>query len=120
MWRDRVALKVSGINLPRGAEHNMAEPIARRSMIVRRSPGGGALNVVARLIFPTLATGVLAALIAMAGKPAVVPLACTINWTMVGHTVIFTPDCPHPSPAPPNRAPSGNQPQPQQDPPAPN
>jgi hypothetical protein len=95
----------------------MAEPIARRSMIVRLSPGWGALNVVARLICPTVVTAVVAALIAMAGKPAVVPLACTINWTMVGHTVIFTPDCPRTSPS---RAPSANQPQPQQEPPAPN
>jgi hypothetical protein len=98
----------------------MAEPIARRPMIIRLSPGWGALNVVARLICPTVVTGVVAALIAMAGKPAVVPLACTTTWTMVGHTVIFSPDCSHPSQASPNRAPSGNQPQPQQDPPAPN
>jgi hypothetical protein len=88
-------------------------------MVERPSPGGGALNVVARLIFPTLVTGaVVAALIATAGTPAVVPQACTIDWTMVGHTVIFSPKCPRTSPPSPDRAPSGNQPQ--QGVPAPN
>lgn len=86
--------------------------------MIRPSPGGGALNVVARLIFPALVTGVVAALIAMAGTPAVVPQGCTINWTMVGHTVIFSPACPRTSPPSPGRAPSDNQPQPE--PPAPN
>jgi hypothetical protein len=86
-------------------------------MIVRPSPCG-ALHFVARLICPTVVTGLLAALIAAAGTPAVVPLACTINWTLVGHTLIYMPDCSHPPP--PSRAPSGNQPQPQQEPPAPN
>jgi hypothetical protein len=80
-------------------------------MVDRPSPGGGALNVVARLIFPTVVTAVVAALVATAGTPAVVPRACTINWTMVGHTVIFSPDCPRTSPPTPSRAPSGNQPQ---------
>jgi hypothetical protein len=97
----------------------MAEPIARQSMIIRRSPAGVALQFVARLICPTIATGMVAALLAIADTPADVPPGCGITWTMVGHTVIFLPDCKHPAQSSPNRPPSGNQPQPQQEPPSP-
>jgi len=85
----------------------MAEPVAGQSMIIRISRGGGALRFVARLICPTIVTGMVAALIAIAGKPAVVPLACTTNWTTVGRTIIFSPDCSNPAPPSASRAPSG-------------
>jgi hypothetical protein len=78
----------------------------------------GACRFVARLICPTIVTGIVATLIAVGGEPAVVPVACTITWTMVGHTVIFSPVCPRTASPAPNRAPAGNQPQPE--PPAPN
>ena len=96
----------------------MAEPIARQSMIIRRSPGGVVSQFVARLICPTIAAGMVAALLAIADTPADVPPGCGITWTMVGHTVIFVPDCKHPAQSSPNRPPSGNQPQPQQEPPS--
>ena len=54
----------------------------------RRSPGSVALNFASRLIRSTLVTGMMAALIATADTPTVVPLTCRITWTMVGHTVI--------------------------------
>jgi hypothetical protein len=76
----------------------------------RRSPGSVALNFASRLIRPTLVTGMMAALIATADTPTVVPLTCRITWTMVGHTVIYMPDCSHQSQASqpsPNGPPSG-------------
>ena len=104
----------------------MAEPIAKQSMITRGSPGGVALQFVARLICPTIAAGMVAALLAIADTPlaiadtpADVPPGCGVTWTMVGHTVIFVPDCKHPAQPSPNRPPAGNQPQPQQEPPPP-
>jgi hypothetical protein len=81
----------------------MAEPIALKS--------------VSRLIRPAIVTGMMALLIAVANPPAsnnsVVPLACTTTWTMVGRSIIFMPDCSHPSPpsAPPANGPPPGNPQ---------
>jgi hypothetical protein len=66
----------------------------------RRSAGGVALKFLARLIRPTIVTGMMAALIATADTPTVVPLGCGITWTRVGGAFIATPGvCPHQSPA---------------------
>jgi hypothetical protein len=89
----------------------MADPIARRPGIIRRSLGGVALKFVSRLIRPTIVTGMMAALLATADAPIVVPLGCGINWTRVGGVWMPTPgDCPRQSPpsqAPPDDPPSG-------------
>jgi hypothetical protein len=87
----------------------MADPIARRPGIIRRSPAG-AFKFVSRLVRPTLITGMMAALIATADTPTVVPLTCGITWTRTGGVWIYMPDCPHQSPPselPPNGSPSG-------------
>lgn len=65
------------------------------------------MKFLSRLVRPTIATAVMAALIAAPDTRAVVPLACGVTWTMVGGTIIFLPDCksqpppPPPSPEPP-------------------
>jgi hypothetical protein len=85
-------------------------------MIARRLPGRAVVKSFSRLIFPAIVTGMAAVLITPADAP-VVPLACGVTWTMVGHTVIFLPDCAHsPNPAP-NGPPAGNKPAPPQAPP---
>jgi hypothetical protein len=89
----------------------MAEPIAR-PMITRRPPARAALKFITRLIRPTIVTGMMAALIATADTPTVVPLACSTTWTMVGSVIWFRPDCKHQVPAsqpPPNGPPPGDQ-----------
>ena len=103
-----------GISLPAERKHTMAnamaDPIARRPGITRRSLGGVALKFVSRLIRPTIITGMMAALIATADTPTVVPLTCGITWTRTGGVWIFLPDCSHqvpPSQLPPNGPPSG-------------
>jgi hypothetical protein len=88
----------------------MADPIARRPGIIRRSLGGVALKFVSRLIRPTIVAGMMAALIATADTPAVVPLGCGITWTRTGGVWIATPDCSDQSPTsqrPPNGPPPG-------------
>ena len=89
-----------GNQLPGRADTHMADavadPIARRPRI-GRLPGGAALKLLARLVRPLIVTGMMAALIATTDTPAVVPLGCRITWTMVGHTVIYMPDCSHQS-----------------------
>lgn len=72
-----------------------------------------ALKFVSRLIRPAIVTGTMAVLIAVANPPAVLPLACTTTWTMVGRSIIFMPDCSHPSPpsAPPANGPPPGNPQ---------
>ena len=87
---------------------DMADPIARRPRI--RRLGGFAMKFIARLILPTLATGLLTALIATADTPTVVPLTCRIGGGMVGRTYIFHPVCTSDSPPSkpsPNGPPSG-------------
>jgi hypothetical protein len=74
----------------------MVNPIARR-LRIGRSPGGVVLTLLARLIRPTIVIGMMAVLIDTAATPAVLPAACRITWTMVGHTVIYMPDCSHQS-----------------------
>jgi len=91
-------------------KHKMADPIARRPRIIRRSPGGVALKFVSRLIRPTIVTGMMAALIATADTPTVVPLACRVTITRTGGVWIYIPDCSDQSPRSqpsPNRPPSG-------------
>ena len=87
----------------------LADPIARRPRI-RRSPGEVALKFVSRLIRPAIVTGMMAALIATADTPTVVPLTCRIGGSMVGRTYIYhpvcTPDSP-PSQPSPNGPPAG-------------
>jgi hypothetical protein len=58
----------------------MADPIARR---------------------PRMIAGLLTALIAISGTPAVAPLGCGIEWTRTGGVWIATPDCSQSPPAPP-------------------
>jgi hypothetical protein len=89
----------------------MAEPIPR-PIITRRSLGGVASKFIARLIRPTIVTGMMAALIVTADTPTVVPLACSTTWTMVGSVIWFMPDCKHQVPAsqpPPNGPPPADQ-----------
>jgi hypothetical protein len=99
----RGLFQTRGISFPGERKHKMADamadPIARRPGIIRRSLGGVALKFVSRLIRPTIVTGMMAALIATADTPTVVPLGCEITWTRVGGAWIATPgDCPHQSP----------------------
>ena len=77
-----------------------------------------ALKFVSRLIHPAIVTGIMAVLVAVANPPAVLPLACTTTWTMVGRSIIFMPDCSHSSP-PAGASPTAPPPAPQQ-PPGPN
>ncbi|OBA57329.1 hypothetical protein A5647_24255 [Mycobacterium sp. 1100029.7] len=42
-----------------------------------------------------------AALLVAPAAPVMVPLACGITWTMVGHDIIAVPDCAHPVPGGP-------------------
>lgn len=89
----------SGNQLPRRAETQMADPIARRPRI-RQSPGEVALKFAARLILPTIITGMMAAPIATAGTPRIVPLGCGVTWTRVGGAFIASPGvCPQQPPA---------------------
>jgi hypothetical protein len=97
----------------------MAEPIARQPMMIR-SAAGIAVKFAARLIRPAIVSGMMAAPIAATDTPTVTPLGCGITWTMVGHTLIYMPDCSHQSHPAPNGPPSGNHTQPQQEPPAAN
>jgi hypothetical protein len=69
------------------------------------------------LALPAMAAGIVAALIATANTPAVVPLGCVATWTKVGGTIIFKPDCTNVSPLLPNDPPPDNQPPPQPEPP---
>jgi hypothetical protein len=78
----------------------MADPIATRPGI-GRSPGRVALKFVSRLIRPTIVTGMMAALIAPADTPTVLPLTCRITVTRVGGAWIYEPDCAHQSPPSP-------------------
>jgi hypothetical protein len=103
---------------PKRAEMQMAEPISGPTH--DHPPIVAALKFVSRLIRPTIVTGMMAALIATANTPAVVPLACGVTWTVVGHTIIFLPDCSHQSAPSPNGPPAGNHLPPQQEPPPPN
>ncbi len=76
-----------------------------------------------RVIRPAIVTGTLAALIATADTPTVVPLGCGITWTRTGGVFIYIPDCSHqssPAQPSPNGPPSGNNTGPQQEPPAAN
>ena len=106
-------VQTCGNQLPREQKHKMADamadPVATRPRI-RRSPGRVALKFVSRLIRPTIVTGMLAALIAPADTPTVLPLTCRITVTRVGGAWIYEPDCSHqspPSPPSPNGPPSG-------------
>jgi len=107
----RGLFQTRGISFPGEQKHKMADamadPIARRPGIIRRSLGGVALKFVSRLIRPTIATGMMAALIATADTPTVVPLGCEITWTRTGGVWIATPDCSHQSPPsqPPQNSP---------------
>ena len=110
----RGLFQTRGISFPGEQKHKMAaamaDPIARRPRIIRRSLGGVALKFVSRLIRPTIVTGMMAALIATADTPTVVPLGCGITWTRTGGVWIATPDCSHESPpsqAPPDGPPPG-------------
>ena len=69
----------------------MAQLFAKRSMITRQM--SGPFKFAAYLIAPAAVIGMMAAPIAKTETPAVAPLACTTSWTMVGHTIIFVPDC---------------------------
>jgi hypothetical protein len=106
-------VQTCGNQLPREQKHKMADamadPVATRPRI-RRSPGRVALKFVSRLIRPTIVTGMMAALIAPADTPTVLPLTCRITVTRVGGAWIYEPDCSHqspPSPPSPNGPPSG-------------
>ena len=77
----------------------MADPIARPTRI-RQSPGKVAFKFAARLILPTIITGMMTAPIATAGTPRVVPLGCGVTWTRVGGAFIASPGvCPQEPPA---------------------
>ncbi|KKC02972.1 hypothetical protein WU83_21385 [Mycobacterium nebraskense] len=57
------------------------------------------------------------ALIAASETPPLLPPGCAIGWTMVGHVLIYMPDCTHRSPAPqpaPDALPPGPVPPPAQ------
>lgn len=57
----------------------------------RRRPGPSAILCATAALF-----------IAAGGTAPLVPPGCGIGWTMIGHTLIYVPDCTHPSsPAPP-------------------
>jgi hypothetical protein len=63
-----------------------------------------ALKFASHLIRPAIVTAMMAALIATADTPAVVPLGCGITWTRTGGVWIYEPDCPqHPPPSPPSQ-----------------
>jgi hypothetical protein len=85
-------------------------------MIARRLPGRAVVKSFSRLIFPAIISGMAAVLVTLADAPVVVPLACGVTWTMVGRTIIFLPDCAHPSHPAPNGPPAGNKPAPPQAP----
>ncbi len=111
--RSRGVFHTWGISFPGEQKHTMAnamaDPIARRPGIIRRSLGGVALKFVSHLIRPTIITAMMAALIATADTPTVVPLTCGITWTRTGGVWIFLPDCSHqvpPSQLPPDGPPS--------------
>jgi hypothetical protein len=63
------------------------------------------------LILPTMVVGAMAALIATAHTPHVVPLTCGITWTRIGGVTWFMPDnCPsqtRPAPPSPSHPPPG-------------
>lgn len=44
--------------------------------------------------------GTAAVLIAAGVTAPLLPPGCGIGWTMIGHTLIYVPDCTHPSPSP--------------------
>jgi hypothetical protein len=59
-----------------------------------------------RLIRPAIVTGLMAALLAPAEAPGVVPLGCGVTWTRTGGVYIFEPDCPQQPPPPAQPPPS--------------
>ncbi|OBI23517.1 hypothetical protein A5711_10455 [Mycobacterium sp. E2238] len=101
-------------------ESNMAdaaaEPNERRTRIRRAATTTATATVVSRLIRPALLTVVVTALITAPGTRPLLPPGCAIGWTMVGHVVIFVPDCTQrsPSPPPPTDGPPGPVPPPAQ------
>jgi hypothetical protein len=70
-----------------------------------------AWSLLSALILPTMIIGAMAALIATAETPHVVPLTCGITWTRIGGVTWFMPDnCPsqtRPAPPSPNHPPPG-------------
>jgi hypothetical protein len=69
-----------------------------------------AWGLLSALILPTLVVATMAALIATARTPNVVPLTCGITWMRIGGVTWFMPDCPsqtRPALSSPNHPPPG-------------
>ncbi|WP_040620811.1 hypothetical protein [Mycobacterium parascrofulaceum] len=96
--------------MPDGA----AAPIARRTRTRGAARRAGSWR---RVAGQALIAASVAALIAAPDSPPQLPPGCAIGWTMVGHVLIYVPDCTHRSPSPqppPEGPPPGPGPQPGQ------